>query len=91
LIGNAGINMANEQDWRTESYKGMEVHVSALPHDASRSSWDYTIRITQPGEDASSESELTAEAGDDADYPTEDAAVQAGFAKAYSMVDDLLK
>lgn len=83
--------MANEQDWRTESYKGMEVHVSALPHDPSRSSWDYTIRITQPGDDSSAQSELTAESGDDADYPSEEAAVQAAFAKAYSMVDQLLK
>jgi hypothetical protein len=83
--------MTNEQDWHTESYKGMDVHVTALPHDASRSSWDYTIRIAQPGEDSSSESELTAESGDDADYPSEEAAVQAGFVKAYSMVDALLR
>jgi hypothetical protein len=83
--------MTNEQDWHTESYKGMDVHVSALPREASHSSWDYTVRITQPGDDASSESELAAEAGDDADYPTAEAAVQAAFAKGYAMVDELLK
>jgi hypothetical protein len=83
--------MTNEQDWQTESYKGLDVHVTALPHDPSRSSWDYTIRIAQPGDDSSSESELTAESGDDADYPNKEAAVQAAFAKAYSMVDELLK
>lgn len=83
--------MANQQDWRTELYKGMEVHVSALPRDAFRSRWDYTIRITQPGDDASAESELTAQSGDDDDYPSEQAAVQAAFAKGYAMVDALLK
>jgi hypothetical protein len=83
--------MANQQDWRTESYKGMDVHVTALPHDDSGSSWDYTVRITQPGEDSSSESELAAESGDDADYPSKEEAVQAGFAKGYAMVDELLK
>jgi len=81
--------MAFEQDWRTEYYKGMEVHVSALPRDESESSWDYTVRISQPGEDSSSESELSAEAGDDRVYPTEEEAVRAGFVKGYAMVDAL--
>lgn len=83
--------MERGQDWRTESYRGMEVHVSALPRDASGSSWDYTVRISQPGDDAASESELVAESGDDADYPSEQAAVEAAFMKAYAMVDRLLE
>ncbi|HJV82871.1 MULTISPECIES: hypothetical protein [Oxalobacteraceae] len=82
--------MENGQDWHTESYKGMEVHVTALPRDDKASRWDYTVRVTQPGEDASSESELSAESGDDADYPSRDAAVEAGFVKGYTMVDALL-
>lgn len=81
----------NEQDWHTEEYKGMEVHVSALARDDAHSSWDFTVRVTQPGEDASSESELAAESGDDADYPTAEAALEAGFVKGYAMVDALLK
>jgi hypothetical protein len=83
--------MEPTQDWQTESYKGMEVHVSALARDAAKSSWDFTVRITQPGEDASSESELTAESGDDTCYPTKEAAVEAGFVKAYSMIDAMLQ
>jgi hypothetical protein len=83
--------MAFEQDWRTEYYKGMEVHVSALPLDEAESSWDYTVRVTQPGEDASSESELSAESGDDRNYATEEDAVRAGFVKGYAMVDALLQ
>lgn len=83
--------MEPTQDWHTEEYKGMEVHVSALARDAAGASWDFTIRITQPGEDAGSESELTAQSGDDGDYSTEAAAVEAGFAKGYALVDDLLK
>lgn len=83
--------MERPQDWHTEEYKGMEVHVSALPRDEGGSSWDFTIRITQPGDDAGSESELAAQSGDDGDYPTEDAAVEAGFVKGYAMVDELLK
>ncbi|KIF81501.1 hypothetical protein [Noviherbaspirillum autotrophicum] len=83
--------MALKQDWRTESYKGMEVHVCALRHSDVPARWDFTVRITQPGEDSGSESELTAESGDDTDYPSREAAVQAGFEKGYAMVDELLK
>ncbi|HJV75505.1 MAG TPA: hypothetical protein VJ654_14865 [Noviherbaspirillum sp.] len=87
----AAADMAYEQDWHTEEYKGMEVHVSALPRDDAWSSWDYTVRVTQPGEDAGSQSELAAQSGDDADYPSEEAALEAGFVKGYALVDDLLK
>lgn len=83
--------MGIQQDWRTESYKGMDVHVSALPHEGSATKWDYTIRITQPGEDSTSASELTAGSGDDDDYPSKEAAVAAGFARGYAMVDELLR
>jgi hypothetical protein len=83
--------MAYEQDWQTDLYKGMAVHVSALARDNARSAWDYSVRIAQPGEDASSESELAAESGDDRDYPTKAAAIAAGFARGYAMVDTLLK
>jgi len=83
--------MNPKQDWRTEEYRGMEVHVSALPRDRFRSRWDFTVRVAQPGEDSSSKSELTAESGDDAAYPSKEAAVQAGFAKGYAMVDELMK
>jgi hypothetical protein len=83
--------MAAEQDWRTESYKGMDVHVSPLPHDGSDSLWDYTVRVSQPGDDPGAESELVAQSGDDADYPTPEAAVEAGFIKGYALVDQLLK
>lgn len=83
--------MAPKQDWRTESYKGMDVHVCALRRSDVPARWDFTVRITQPGEDSGSESELTAESGDDADYPNREAAVQAGFMKGYALVDALLK
>lgn len=82
--------MDPKQDWHTESYKGMEVHVTALARDDTQASWDFTVRITQPGDDAGSASELTAQSGDDADYASREAAVEAGFVKAYSMIDDLL-
>jgi len=83
--------MAQEQHWQTEAYKGFDVHVTALPHDASGTLWDYSVRVAHPGDDASSESEITAQSGDDADYPTDTAAVEAGFIKGYTMVDELFK
>lgn len=83
--------MAYEQDWRTEFYRGMDVHVSALPRDAAHSSWDYTVRVTQPGEDGGSASELTAQSGDDMDFASEEEAVEAAFIKGYAMVDRLLE
>jgi len=82
--------MSYEQSWRTEYYRGMDVNVSALPRNARHTSWDYTVRVTQPGEDAGSESELTAQCGDDANFDSEDAAIQAAFLKGYAMVDNLL-
>jgi hypothetical protein len=82
--------MSYEQSWRTEYYRGMDVHVSALPRNARHTSWDYTVRVTQPGDDAGSESELTAQAGDDANFDTEEAAIQSALLKGYAMVDSLL-
>lgn len=84
-------NMAYEQDWHTEVYKGMEVHVTALPRDDAGTRWDYTVRIAQPGDDAASQSELATQSGDGKDYATEEAALEAGFANGYAMVDELLK
>lgn len=78
------------QDWQTDFYKGMDVHVTALPHENKRARWDFSVRIAQPGEDAGSASELAASAGDEADYATPEEAISAGFAKGYSMVDALL-
>jgi hypothetical protein len=83
--------MVDGQNWRTEEYKGMDVHVTALRHGSDNSKWDYSVRITDPGVDSSALSELTASSGDDDDYPTEEAAVQAGFAKGYKLVDLLEK
>ena len=85
-----GKHMNDEQDWHTEFYRGMDVHVSALPHDEKHSAWDYTVRISQPGDDAGSASELAAQSGDDADYATREAAIEAALAKGYAMVDALL-
>ena len=80
----------NQQDWQTEAYKGLEVHVCALQRDEQGEHWDYTVRIAQPGDDASSESELTAESGDDAEFATAEEAVEAGFMRGYALVDGLL-
>jgi hypothetical protein len=81
--------MAVPQNWRTEQYRGMDVHVTALPH-GSTQKWDYTVRITDPGADSSSLSSLTDDSGDDDDFSTEEAAVQAGFMKGYALVDKLM-
>lgn len=83
--------MQQNQDWHTEAYKGMEVHVTALPKDERGKVWDYTVRVTQPGDDATAEGELAAESGDDGDFPSEEAAVEAGFMRGYSMVDALFQ
>jgi len=79
------------QDWQTEEYKGMEVHVCALARDESHSRWHFTVRVTQPGDDAGSASELTAQSGDEHAYPTAQAAVAAGFERGYALVDELLQ
>jgi hypothetical protein len=81
--------MSYRQDWQADIYKGMEVHVTALDRGDGKG-WDFSVRIAQPGEDAGSASELALEAGDDGDYPSAQAAVEAGFRKGYAMVDELL-
>jgi hypothetical protein len=77
------------QEWQTEYYKGMEVHVCAVLHEGAEERWDYEVRIAQPGEDASSESELTADSGEGVSLPSREKAVEAGFAKGYALVDQL--
>lgn len=81
--------MTVPQSWRTEQYKGLDVHVTALPHGSTRK-WDYTVRITDPGADPSSLSTLAADSGDDDDFSSEESAVQAGFVKGYALVDKLM-
>lgn len=79
--------MEQQENWSTELYKGMEVHVTALLKDNASRQWDYTVRVSEPGVDASAESELAAESGDDADYASSSEALAAGFAKGYAIVD----
>lgn len=82
--------MTVRQSWRTEQYKGLDVHVSALPHGDTKK-WDYTVRISDPGADSSSFSTLTDGSGDDDDFSSEEAAVQAGLRQGYALVDKLGK
>lgn len=82
--------MTERQSWRTEEYKGMDIHVTALRHGDDNSKWDYTVRVTDPGVDSSALGALATESGDDDDYLTEEAAVQAGFARGCSLVDRLV-
>lgn len=81
--------MTDRQNWRTEEYKGMDVHVTALPHKAMNGKWDYTVRITDPGLDSSANAELASASGDNEDYVSEDAATEAGFVAGYALVDRL--
>ncbi|CAL61352.1 hypothetical protein ACIQW9_02745 [Herminiimonas sp. NPDC097707] len=81
--------MEKQQNWSTEQYKGMEVHVTVLQKEGVKDKWDYTVRICEPGVDATAESELAAESGDDADYISANEALAAGFAKGYAMVNEL--
>ncbi|HEY6773714.1 MAG TPA: hypothetical protein VI140_07050 [Oxalicibacterium sp.] len=83
--------MDKQLNWSTELYKGMEVHVTALQKEKVRQGWDYTVRICEPGVDATAESELVAESGDDAEYTSQGAALAAGFARGYALVDGLKK
>ena len=81
--------MEAQENWSTELYKGMEVHVTTLQKEDAKHQWDYTVRICEPGVDATAESELAAESGDDADYISANEALAAGFAKGYAMVNEL--
>lgn len=81
--------MDKQQNWSTELYHGMEVHVTALRKDDAKRQWDYAVRVCEPGVDATAESELAAESGDDADYVSQSEALAAGFAKGYALVDQI--
>lgn len=82
--------MSREQNWRTETYRGLDIHVSALPHGTDKDKWDYTVRVAQPGADAGASAELTAGSGDDDDYSSPEKAVAAGLKKGQMLVDRLL-
>lgn len=81
--------MEKQQNWSTELYKGLEVHVTTLQKEDAKQQWDYTVRICEPGVDATAASELLAKSGDDADYISANEALAAGFAKGYAMVNEL--
>lgn len=81
--------MEKQQNWSTELYKGMDVHVTVLQKEDGSSKWDYTVRISEEGVDASAQSELIAASGDDADYGSSNEALAGGFAKGYAMVNQI--
>jgi hypothetical protein len=81
--------MEQQQNWSTEQYKGMDVHVSVLQKEDGSHQWDYTVRISEPGADSSAESELSAESGDDGDYASPEEALAAGLKRGYALVDQM--
>lgn len=81
--------MEKQQNWSTELYKGMDVHVTVLQKEDAAHKWDYTVRLSEEGVDASAQSELIAASGDDADYGSPNEALAAGFAKGYAMVNKI--
>jgi hypothetical protein len=81
--------MEQQQNWSTEQYKGMDVHVSVLQKEDGSRQWDYTVRISEPGADSSAESELSAESGDDGDYASPEEALAAGLKRGYALVDQI--
>ncbi len=83
--------MKPDQEWRTESYKSMDIHVSALLHTNEPDKWDYTVRVAYPGTDAGTSAELAAGAGDDDDYADAEQAIAAGLEKGHAMVDRLIR
>ncbi|RQO36135.1 hypothetical protein DBR37_07340 [Herminiimonas sp. KBW02] len=83
--------MEKQQNWSTELYQGLDVHVTTLQKEAPPQLWDYTVRVCEPGLDASAESELAAESGDDADYASAAEALAAGFSRGYALVDRIRK
>ncbi len=83
--------MEQQQNWSTELYKEMEVHVTTLQKENTPNRWDFTVRICEPGVDATAASELAAKSGDDDDYFCMNDALAAGFAKGYAMVNEMRK
>jgi hypothetical protein len=81
--------MEKQENWSTEFYKGMDVHVTVMQKEDASGRWDYTVRVSEPGADSSAESELTAESGDDGDYQSAEAARAAALIRGYAMVDQL--
>jgi hypothetical protein len=79
--------MEKQQNWSTEQYKGMDVHVTVLQKEDGSRRWDYSVRVTEPGADSSAESELSAESGDDGDYASPEEALAAGLQHGYAIVD----
>jgi hypothetical protein len=83
--------MEKQENWSTEFYKGMDVHVTVLQKEDGNGQWDYTVRVSEPGVDSTAESELAAKSGDDADYASSGEALAAGFARGYAIVDQIRK
>ncbi|HTH45415.1 MAG TPA: hypothetical protein VL528_10065 [Oxalicibacterium sp.] len=83
--------MEKQENWSTEFYKGMDVHVTVLQKEDGSRQWDYTVRVSEPGVDATAESELAAKSGDDGDYASPGEALAAGLSRGYAIVDQIRK
>lgn len=90
--------MTVESNWRTELYKDFDVYVLAIPR-AERPTgtggqepmqWDFVVRICESGADPTAVETLVAHSHDERPLPTRAAAEEAGLARGYGLIDELL-
>jgi hypothetical protein len=91
--------MTVESNWRTEVYKDFDVYVLAIPRAARKSAkdgaaaprlWDFVVRICESGADPTAVETLVAHSHDERPLPTREAAEDAGLARGYGLIDELL-
>lgn len=90
--------MTVESNWRTELYKDFDVYVLAIPRAERQSGkggqepaqWDFVVRICESGADPTAVETLVAHSHDERPLPTRAAAEDAGLARGYGLIDELL-
>ncbi|WP_423193046.1 hypothetical protein [Cupriavidus sp. H18C2] len=86
-----------QEDWRTEGYRGMDAYVLVTSHhDTTAGSvgdtqtWGYEVRVAQEGMDPSDAGDTERVGSGIHVFATRHAAEVAAFAAAYALIDKLV-
>jgi hypothetical protein len=99
MVGTITLKRAstgNQQEWKTQEYRGKQVHVcaalrvnrnEALPGHGQQ--WDFKVRITENGAGPAAHEIASAESDPESFYSTQAVTEDLGFTKGRGLVDGM--
>jgi len=86
-----------QEDWRTEGYRGMDAYVRVVSHHDTMAgsvgdtqTWGYEVRVAQEGADPADAGDTEVLLSGAHVFATRHAAEVAAFAAAYALIDKLV-